>query len=177
METQRALAAAAISAIFSFSSWRQYSEPVTARPPLALTTRAVAPDACSLLNEAQASTILGITSLPGKRLFGSDPRACVWSDDATAAISNRRLTLTIISTNSFDAGKTSARVTIEPLGGIGDGAYYVLYKTHESPFLNVRKGSSAFQVRVLNGLKSKAFTLDEEKAKEAAAAKLAVAKL
>jgi hypothetical protein len=41
----------------------------------------------------------------------------------------------------------------------------------------VRKGSSAFNVRILNGLKFKPFALGQVKAKEADLAKAAVAKL
>jgi hypothetical protein len=41
----------------------------------------------------------------------------------------------------------------------------------------VRKGNAAFNVRILNGLKFKAFTRDEEKAKEAALAKAAAGRL
>jgi hypothetical protein len=55
---------------------------------------------------------------------------------------------------------------------IGDEAYYELFKS-ESSFLVVRKGSTAFNVRILNGLKLKPFTLDEKKTKAADLAKAA----
>lgn len=43
--------------------------------------------------------------------------------------------------------------------------------------LAVRKGNSAIEARILNGLKSNPFTLDQEKSKAAEIAKLAAAKL
>ena len=43
--------------------------------------------------------------------------------------------------------------------------------------LVVRKGDSAFTVRVLNGSKAKALTLDEEKARDLSLGKAAAAKL
>jgi len=43
----------------------------------------------------------------------------------------------------------------------------------DSPLLIVRRGATVFNVRLLNGLKLNAFTLEQEKAKEADLAKAA----
>ena len=81
-----------------------------------------------------------------------------------------------MTTTAFDMGKSNKQIKIEPVRGIGDEAYYEIFSS-DSPLLVVRKGSSAFNVRILNGLKFKPFTLAEEKAKEADLAKAVVTKL
>ena len=94
-----------------------------------------------------------------------------------AAISNRRVTLSLIPTTTFENGKAGRpKVTIAPVSAIGDEAYYEIYKS-EGPLLVVRKGGSAFTVRILNGLKFKELTQDAVKAKEAELGKAAAAKL
>jgi hypothetical protein len=125
-------------------------------------------DACALLTADETSKALEVTSLPGKRLVASSPKVCIWSDDPNHGVSNRRVTVSIMAAAAFAIGKSGAdkRVTIKPASGIGDEAYYELFKS-DSPFLIVRKGGTTFNVRILNGLKLKAFTLEQEEAKEA----------
>ena len=52
----------------------------------------------------------------------------------------------------FDTGKTSTLpgITVEPVSGVGDDAYYVSYSktTRAGLGLVVKKGNSAFEVRV-----------------------------
>lgn len=137
---------------------------------------AAAPSACSLLTVQEVSAALEVQSLPGKALFGRSS-ACIWSDDAAQSINHRRVTLSIVNTTAvFNNMKTSPRLSTEPVTGIGDDAYYVLLKS-ESPQLAVRKGGNVIQIRVLDGLKEKPFTLAQQKAKEAALAKAAVARI
>lgn len=134
-------------------------------------------DACSLLTPAEVSAAIESTSLPGKRLLPSDTRHCIWSDSPTNAVSNRRVTLTILMPGAYDFGKggvAGASVKIEAVSGVGDDAYYQL---GGSPRLTVRRGSTDFQVQILNGFNFKAFTLAQEKAKEVDLAKAVVAKL
>jgi hypothetical protein len=133
-------------------------------------------DACALLTTAEVSNALGVTSLAGARLVASSPKACIWSDDPKHGFDHRRVTLSILGLPGFQVGKSNTRIAIEPASGIGDEAYYELFKS-DSPFLVVRKGNTAFSLRVLNGLKLKAFTLDEEKSKEADLAKAAASRL
>jgi hypothetical protein len=163
MHIQRTLAAAAISATLFLGAWRRH-------PP--------APDACSLLTTAEVSAVLEVASQPGKHLVESSPKACIWSSDAGTVASGRRVTLSILAAASFNIGKSAMtpRVTIVPVTGIGDEAYYEVF-TADSPFLVVRKGGTAFSIRILNGLKLKAFGLDQEKAKEADLAKAAAGRL
>jgi hypothetical protein len=138
---------------------------------------AVAPEACALLTAADASKAIGATSLAGSRMIASSPRECIWSDDPEHGMNSRRVTLTVMPPVAFQMGKADPKIKIEPASGIGDEAYYEVFKA-DSPFLVVRKGNTVFAVRVLNGGgKLKAFTLEEEKAKEADLAKAAVARL
>jgi hypothetical protein len=140
--------------------------PLTARDPIA----------CSLLSVAQVNAALEIKSLPGKPPFPAAQKLCMWSDTPQASITNRRLTLSLMTRAGFDAGKSNKQIKVEAVSGIGDEAYYEFFGS-DSPLLVVRKGGSAFNVRILNGLKFKPFALTQVKAKEADLAKAAVAKL
>ena len=135
-------------------------------------------DACTLLTTAEASKALEVTSLPGKRLIASSPKICVWSNDSTQGFGGRRVNLSVMTPAAFQVGKSAGArgINIEPVSGLGDEAYYEIPKT-DSPFLFVRKGQTAFSVRILNSLKMKAFSREQEKAKEADLAKAAVARL
>jgi hypothetical protein len=138
-------------------------------------TFAATSDACSLLTVSEVNSALGIQSLSGKPAFAGSPKACIWSDAADTSSSNRHVTLSIsASATAFELIKSSPRITIETVSGIGDDAFYEIPKGSEAPILQVRKGGSFFTLRILNGLKSKSFTRDEVKAKEATLAKNAV---
>jgi hypothetical protein len=136
--------------------------------------RSVEPDACSLLTAAEVSKALEEKSLPGKRVIPQSPKMCSWSDDAD----QRSVVVSYSGVAGFAFAKSPKRnITIEPAPGIGDDAFYLISNSKTSPFLHVRKGNSAFSIRVLNGLKLKPFTQDQEKTKEADLAKAAVARL
>lgn len=130
-------------------------------------------DACALLTQQQVSAALEVTSLAGRHPFASSTTSCIWSDDAQASIGNRRVTLSILRPQGFDMPRSMGAVKTAPASGVGDDAYYVLYGS-DSPQLMVRKGSVQFSVRILNGLKFKPFTLDQEKAKEVVLGQAAV---
>jgi hypothetical protein len=137
------------------------------------------PDACALLTPSDVSAALEVKSLAGEHPVQSSTKMCGWSDVSGVDINHRRVVLSLTSAAGFNLTKSrqSAKITIEPVSGIGDEAFYEMIGTSESPFLFVRKGTSSFSLRVLNGLKLKAFTRDEEKNKEAALAKAAAARL
>jgi hypothetical protein len=80
-------------------------------------------------------------------------------------MSDRRVTLTMLLRPGFDMGKTMA--TTAPAPGVGDDAYYELFGT-STPILMVRKGQVGSSIRVLNGNNFEQFTLEQQKAKEAA---------
>lgn len=146
------------------------AQPVFARHVAAT----VAPtDACALLTQQEVSAALEVTSLAGRHPFASITTSCIWSDDPQASIDNRRVTLSILRPQGFDMPRSMGALKTAPASGVGDDAYFVLYGS-DSPQLMVRKGSAQFSVRILNGLKFKPFTLEQEKAKEIALAQAAV---
>lgn len=134
------------------------------------------PDACSLLTEAQASAAIEVKVGAGQHSSPSSTKACMWTDNPTASVDHRRLVLTISNPAAFDVGKTTPRFKAEPVGGVGDDAYYESFGS-DAPILVVKKGGTVFTVRILNGLKLKALGQDAIKAKELEVAKAAVTKL
>jgi len=153
----------------SFQASFAANRPVAARAP-------ADPDACALLTEQQVNAAIEIKTLPGKHLVPTNTKECIWSEDAKPSTEHRRVTLTMNTLTSFNLGKSSNGLKTEPVSGVGDEAYYIVFRA-DSPMLVVRKGGSAFTVRVLNGSKAKALTLDEEKARDLSLGKAAVAKL
>jgi hypothetical protein len=142
-----------------------------------LSTRAATdPDACTLLTEDQVSAAIETKSQPGQHAGKSSTKSCIWSDDPNHGVDHRRVTLSITSLTGFNVGKTVKQATAEPVSGLGDDAYYMIY-TGDAPTLVVRKGDSAFNVRLLNGFKAKPIPLAEVKARELTLAKAAVTKL
>ena len=138
---------------------------------------AAEPDACSLLTEDQVSAAIEAKSQPGQHGGRSSTKSCMWSDDPNHAGDHRRVTLSLTTLTGFNVGKTVPRTTAEPVSGLGDEAYYMIYQSHDAPTLVVRKGNSAFNIRLLNGLKAKELSEAEVKARELTLAKAAVGKL
>ena len=110
-----------------------------------------ADEACTLLTQAQLSAALEIPVNPGEPI--GRPSACQWAGKGRFA------TLTIMQPlggksgiDRFNAGKTSTMpgITTEPVSGVGDEAYYIYFSntTRAGLGLVVKKGSSAFEVRV-----------------------------
>ncbi|MGH7582257.1 MAG: hypothetical protein ACREL5_03415 [Gemmatimonadales bacterium] len=135
------------------------------------------PVACTLLTAADASTALERPSQPGKQLVNET--GCVWSNDPALADSSRRVTLFTHSLIAFQAASHPAitTITVEPVSGIGDQAFYQIYPHNQNPFIWVRKGDVAFSIRIITRLDPRPFTNEQEKAKDAALAKAAVARL
>lgn len=179
MNMQRRIVSIAGSALFlaSLSAMR-----FVVHEAHASTATLTEPEACSLLSPADASAALEVKALPGKRITDADPKGCIWSDPG-ASDSSRRVALVLVSLRAFQIANRPAVATIEKVAGIGDEAFYQSYPNSSktlppaSPFLWVRKGNSAFTIRILTRLKPKPFTIEQEKAKEATLAKVAVAKL
>jgi hypothetical protein len=136
-----------------------------------------APVACTLLTVGDVSKALEASSHPGKEL--GDSTGCIWSSDPAASDTSRRVALNTHSPRAFQFAMHPAITTIkvEPVSGIGDEAFYQIYPNGQRPFIWVRKGNNTFSIRILTRLKPSPFTLDQEKSKEAALAKAAVAKL
>jgi hypothetical protein len=111
----------------------------------------VAGDACSLLAQSQVSGALGTSVSAGTPISG--PASCQWMGQGKWA------TLTITqplggksAIDRFNAGRarTLPGITVEPVSGAGDEAYFVFFSntSHAGLGLVVRKGSSAFEIRV-----------------------------
>jgi hypothetical protein len=111
----------------------------------------LAGDACSLLAQSQVSEALETSVTAGTPISG--PASCQWMGKGKWA------TLTITqplggksAVDRFNAGKaaTLPGVTKEPVSGVGDEAFYVYFSNTSSAGLGlvVRKGNSAFEIRV-----------------------------
>src|SRR5262245_60257568 len=118
---------------------------------LASSTAFAEVEACTLITQAQVSAALEIPVNAGVPI--SRPSSCQWIGKG------RFTTLTIIQPRggkspieSFNAGKASTMpgITVEPVSGVGDDAYYVYFSntTRAGLGLVVKKGSSAFEIRV-----------------------------
>jgi len=105
-------------------------------------------DACMLLTPAQVSAALGVTVEAGKRVVSSSPRVCGWAPPGGPHIDAKKVTLTLMTVKSFETSKTPVEsVEKAPLSGVGDDAIYITTGGFGTA-LNVKKGNSAFQVRV-----------------------------
>jgi hypothetical protein len=124
-----------------------------------------ADEACALLTQTQVSAALEVPVDAGTPI--GRPSACQWTGKGRFA------TLTITQplagkspVDRFNAGKASTLpgITTEPVTGVGDEAYYVYFSntTRAGLGLVVRKGSSAFEIRV--------YGFDVDKAKPVAKA-------
>jgi hypothetical protein len=111
----------------------------------------VAGDACSLLSQSEVGGALGTSVSAGTPITG--PTSCQWKGQGKWA------TLTITqplagksAVDRFNAGKarTLPGISIEPVSGAGDDAYYVYFSNAPRTGLGlvVKKGSSAFEIRI-----------------------------
>lgn len=133
----------------------------------------VPPDACSLLTAQQVSGAMGVDMGTPKSITA---KACQWRQPVKTGSPGAIVTVTIIEPNGYANGKkaaSSGAVTITPVNGLGDDAYYseMTTKSHIVG-LRVRKGSAAFDVQVWGG----GMPAAEAKPKELALAKLVAAK-
>lgn len=114
-------------------------------------TAFAAGEACTLIAQTQVSAALEIPVNPGTPI--GSPSTCQWIGKGRFA------TLTIMQPlagkspiDRFNAGKTSKMpgITMEPVSGVGDEAYYVYFSgtTRAGLGLVVKKGTSAFEIRV-----------------------------
>ena len=121
-------------------------------------------NACSLLTTEQVSAALATTVEAGKPIIAGNPKICGWAPPGGPQIDAKKLTVSLISLASFENGKKPMKgIPKSPLSGVGDDAIYITTGGFGTA-LNVKKGDSAFQVRV-GGFKP-----DQEKAVEKALA-------
>ena len=131
--------------------------------------------ACSLLSTADASAALGQTSQPGAQEFGT---GCVWSPQSPPRDTSRQLHVEYHTIRAYDIAKHGNILTkIEPVGGVGDDAFYQLYPKGGSPFLWLKKGDQSISIRVSTGTKVPLFSEAEFKSKLLTLGKAAVQKM
>jgi hypothetical protein len=107
--------------------------------------------ACELLTQDRVSQALGLPVGAGTPI--ARPGTCQWFGKGKFTT----LTITLPKNNQtpvdqFNAGKASklAAVTVEPVSGVGDEAYFVYFAgtTRAGLGIVVKKGSSSFEIRV-----------------------------
>jgi hypothetical protein len=130
--------------------------------------------ACPLLTQAEIGAATGATVGAGSPIAA--PTSCQWSGQGktvTLVISQTRAGKSAL--DQFNDGKTRMLpgVTIEPVGGVGDDAYYVFYSgtTRAGCGLMVKKAGAVFEIRVYG------FDLSQAKVVAKTLAQNAVAKL
>ena len=128
------------------------------------------PDACALLTQAQVSAALGHSIGAGQHA-GPVVRMCQWtSAQAFVQLDIMGQMGSLSPTDRFNNAKSPVGgITKTPIGGVGDDAYYITNVSGTS--LNVRKGNSAFEIRV------RGVPADQIKAVEKSLAQEAVLKL
>ena len=105
-------------------------------------------NACSLLTTAQVTAALGTAVEAGVPIVASQPRTCGWAPPGGPHIDAKKVTLTLSTPQSFETAKKPVNgIEKTPLSGVGDDALYITTPGFGTG-LNVRKGNSAFQVRV-----------------------------
>ncbi len=108
-------------------------------------------DACSLLTQAQVSTALGIPVGAGTPISG--PQSCQWFGKgkfATLTITQPRGGKSAVDIFNSAKASSSPAITKQPVSGVGDDAFFVYFagSTRAGLGLSVKKGSSAFEIRV-----------------------------
>ncbi len=127
-------------------------------------------DACALLTPAQVGTAVGA---PVVVSLGQGTQACQWKS-TTRGPNAVTASLSFISMVGFDAAKKSfGPITSTPVAGLGEDAYYSTMGRPDTTTLRVKKGTSAFTVRVFGG----GISDDNAMKKEKAVAQAVLAKL
>ena len=132
-------------------------------------------DACALLTDNQVSAAIGVALQPGKPM---GVRMCQWEQSGASFANATRVLLTVFgqmgslsAVDRFNNSKAAiGGITKTPVTGVGDDAVFI---STMGVALNVRSGSSAFQVRV----NRRGLMPDQIKQMEIALAKQVIPKL
>ncbi len=127
--------------------------------------------ACPLLTQAEIGAATGATVGAGAPIAA--PTSCQWSGQGKIVTLVIRKPLAGKSpVDQFNDGKTRSLpgVTIEPVSGAGDDAYYVYFtgQNRAGCGVMVKKGSSVFEIRVYGFDLSQAKTVSKALAHDAA---------
>ena len=112
---------------------------------LAPSSKAAPDDACVLLTQAQVSEAVGAQVSAGRYTTPTFKKTCTWVVPAGSEI----ITLMLQSAEMYQSGKSlppSPSVSVIPVSGVGDDAYYIAVGTNAG--LIVKKGDVAFKVSV-----------------------------
>lgn len=132
-------------------------------------------DACVLLSQQQVSATLGVSVEAGKPV---SVRMCQWEQSDVRGPKGKRVLLTVFGqmgslspVDRFNNSKRSVSgISKESVSGVGDDAVFI---PTMGLALNVRSGTSAFQIRVSGA----GLSQDQLKQMEIALAKEVIAKL
>jgi hypothetical protein len=118
-------------------------------------------DACSLLTQAQVTSVVGVAVGAGEHVMPTYLKTCTWT--ATGAAQGiKYVTLSLQAANSFGAaknmmeqmqamqtakGKNANQLTNSSASGIGDDAFYTSMGSKYTGLL-VKKGDVAFKVAI-----------------------------
>jgi hypothetical protein len=114
-----------------------------------LANAAPSDDACSLLTPAQVTAAVEV-SVGAGQYVGTSKKTCTWNATGNAKPGAKYITLLLQGPEAFQGGKTLPNVTIVPLTGVGDDAYYLAVL--EQVGLIVKKGNVGFKVAVYGQL-------------------------
>jgi hypothetical protein len=105
-------------------------------------------DACKLITTDEAAAALGEPVDPGA-VPEAGSSSCLFSGHPATGISIDGVEISITGLGGFDPNKKSIPgLTITPISGVGDAAYYVSIGAGHQ-VLNVKKGQTTFTVSVL----------------------------
>lgn len=108
-------------------------------------------DACTLLSAAQVSAVLGATVGAGKPFSAAGMSSCLWVGPASSA------NVILTAADTYNSSKRieeqvaaekdpDAPLSITPISGLGDEAYYAWMGTHGK--LHGRKGNSGVMIEI-----------------------------
>jgi hypothetical protein len=105
-------------------------------------------DACALLTTAQITAATTVEFGDGTYVTPTFKRTCTWTIKKAAGKTARIVTLYLTTPEAFDSGRKVpvSTITITPVSGVGDDAYYSTIGTQ--PVLWVKKGSTIFKMSV-----------------------------
>ena len=105
-------------------------------------------DACALVTTAEIQTAFGTSFAPAKALGA---KRCQWREDLKPGHAAFLVDVAIDSLHFYEVQKsTPGSATYKPVSGLGDDAFFALWKagTSTSESLWVKKGDAAFNVRI-----------------------------
>jgi len=136
------------------------------------TLAADAPVACAMLTQAQIAAATGAAVGAGSPI--SAPTSCQWGGQGKIVTLTIRQTLAGKSpVDQFADSKkrTLPGIAIEPVGGVGDDAFYIFFEGQNRAGcgLVVKKGAGVFEVRVYGFDLAQAKTVSKTLAQQATA--------